>query len=77
MTELHINALLTEVGVNCGDHAQDLTQAVALRPDMTIRAVCEKFLSRPIHSWDANAELKVAPDPDKYLTIRVAQWDEL
>lgn len=71
MSELHINALLTRVGVNMGDHAQDVANAVALDPDMTVRELCEKHLTK--QTWVGMKEpMRVEPDGDRYLTIRLA-----
>lgn len=80
MPEMHINALITEIGVNCGDHAQDITRAVVITPDMTFREACEKFLTKT--SWcfgtpddGFKAETTQVPDCDKYLTVRLATED--
>jgi hypothetical protein len=70
-TELHINALLTETGVNMGDHAQDVTKALVLDPEMTIRELCEKHLLK--ETWlGVNQPKRVEPNADKALTIRLA-----
>jgi hypothetical protein len=71
MSELHINALLTRTGVNMGDHAQDVTSAVVLDPDMTVRELCEKHLMK--RSWVGVQQPDlIEPDADKLLTIRLA-----
>ncbi|AYN58873.1 hypothetical protein PP634_gp47 [Arthrobacter phage Richie] len=66
-----INALLTEVGVNMGDHAQDVTKAVIAKPDMTVQELCDKFLTK--RTWmGLNEPDRKAADPDRSLTIRLA-----
>jgi hypothetical protein len=68
---LHINALLTRAGVNMGDHAQDVTTAIVLDPEMTIREMCEKHLTR--ETWiGLNEPKKVEPDADRHVIIRLA-----
>jgi hypothetical protein len=70
-TELHINALLTETGVNMGDHGQDVAKAVVLKPEMTVRELCDKYLTK--RTWvGLNEAKKVEPDAGRYLTIRLA-----
>ncbi|MDQ0102317.1 hypothetical protein J2T10_001963 [Paenarthrobacter nicotinovorans] len=71
MSELHINALLTRTGVNMGDHAQDVTSAVVLDPDMTVRELCEKHLMKRSWAGVQQPDL-ITPDAEKYLTIRLA-----
>ena len=66
-----INALLTEVGVNMGDHGQDVTKAVVLTPEMTVQDLCEKFLTK--RTWVGIDEpMRETPDAGRYLTIRLA-----
>jgi hypothetical protein len=71
MSDLHINALLTRTGVNMGDHAQDVTAAVALDPDMTVRELCQKHLMKRLWVGVQQPDL-IKPDAEKYLTIRLA-----
>lgn len=71
MTSLSINALLTEVGVNMGDHGQDVTKAVVLKPEMTVQELCDKFLTK--RTWMGIKEPdREEPADDRYLTIRLA-----
>lgn len=70
--ELHVNALLTEQGVSMGDHGQDVTKAVVLDLDMTVRELCEKHLTKEI--WVGLKEpMRVEPNTDKYMVIRLAE----
>lgn len=63
------NLLLTEQAVNLGDHAQDLTRAVAYVEGETIEALIERALTRK--KWDGERE----PLVDAYLTIRIPTRD--
>jgi len=69
--ELHINALLTETGVNMGDHAQDMTKAVVVNADITVRELCEKYLLKSVYVGFKEPNRSEADDA-KYLTIRLA-----
>ena len=40
---------LVKVNVNCGDHAQDIVQSVAVRPDETITEAAARLLTRSSH----------------------------
>lgn len=64
MTDYIVNALRVEVGVNMGDHGQDVTTAIDVRPDDTIGSVIERHLMK---SWP-----KDQPDPNKRVEIRIA-----
>lgn len=67
----HINALLTEVGVNMGDHGQDVTKAVIVNPEMTVQELVDKFLTK--RTWMSLEEpRRETPADDRYLTIRLA-----
>ena len=61
-----INALVTEQGVNMGDHGQDVTRAVAIEPSETV----ESLLARTLCKRDWKGELGI--QEDSYLTIRLA-----
>ena len=60
-----INALLTEQGVNMGDHGQDVTRAVVLDPNETVSAMIDRLFPEP-GRWSTDRR------PDLRLTIRVA-----
>lgn len=57
---------LTKQAVNCGDHAQDITSAVAARPDETVEHLIRRTLIT--RGWNSKPE----PHGDYYLTIRIA-----
>lgn len=69
--ELHINALLTEAGVNMGDHGQDVTTALVVDADMTVRELCEKHLFKQVYVGFSEPN-RIEVNPSKYLTIRAA-----
>jgi hypothetical protein len=69
--DLHINALLIETGVNMGDHAQDVTKALVIDPDMTVRDLVTKHLLKEV--WMGVKEPnRVEVNPDRVLTLRLA-----
>lgn len=70
MTELHIQVTHTKTAVNCGDHAQDITRAVAATPETTLQELIHGTLVHRVQ-WLDKDELNVA-DED-YVTIRVAK----
>ena len=71
MTQHQINALLTEVGVNMGDHGQDVTKAVIVNTDMTVQELINKYLTK--RTWISFEEpSRETPADDRYLTIRLA-----
>lgn len=71
MSTRSINVTVTRQAVYQGDHGQDITRALALEPDMTIGALVEMALTKP--TWRAAGDTRPPdPDPDAYLTIRVA-----
>jgi hypothetical protein len=77
VSDLHINALLTEIGVNMGDHGQDVTRAVVVSPDMTVRGLCEKYLMKVVTTYGSPENgfkmgSETVPDDGKHLTIRLA-----
>ena len=59
-----ISALHTRVMVNCGDHAQDITTAVAVKPGETVQELAERVLVSQRYAAPAQEEY------DDYLTIR-------
>lgn len=67
MTDLHINATVTEVGVSMGDHAQDIVRAVMVSPDDTIASIVARC-------WPSDYVGHKQPrkyQDTAYLTIRV------
>ena len=62
-----INALVTDQGVNMGDHGQDVVRAVAVDPTETV----ESLLARTLYDHDWQGELS-GVKADSYLTIRLA-----
>ena len=61
-----INALVTDQGVNMGDHGQDVVRAVAVDPTETV----ESLLARTLYDRDWQGKRSVKAD--SYLTIRLA-----
>jgi hypothetical protein len=53
---LVLNVIVTEHGVNMGDHGQDVSRAVAVDPDTTLRALMEAVATKRNYSegrfWD-------------------------
>ncbi|ERG63499.1 hypothetical protein L332_03390 [Agrococcus pavilionensis RW1] len=43
--DVQVSALVVEVGVNMGDHAQDVTRAVEVRRDETVGEVVDRLLT--------------------------------
>ena len=66
-----INALVTDQGVNMGDHGQDVVRAVAVDPTETV----ESLLARTLYDHDWQGELS-GVKADSYLTIRLAAVTE-
>ena len=64
-----INALVTEQGVNMGDHGQDVVRAVAVDPTETV----ESLLARTLYDHDWQGELS-GVKADSYLIIRLAEY---
>ena len=62
-----INALVTDQGVNMGDHGQDVTRAVAVEVTETI----ESLVARTLYDHDWMGEVCGVKE-DRYLTIRLA-----
>lgn len=56
----NVNVILTEVGVNMGDHAQDVHTALEVSPGTTIQDLVETVLTSD-------------HDYDNYVTIRLAR----
>lgn len=69
MHDYAINILLTNQGVNMGDHAQDTVRAVAPKPAETLESLIERTLVGGDHRWDE-------PEARRYLTIRIAKADD-
>lgn len=61
----------TRVGVNMGDHAQDITEAHEVAPGETVEHLVERLLSRDV--WKS-LDLRTVHEPDheSYLVIRIA-----
>lgn len=60
-----VSVLHTRVMVNCGDHAQDITSAVEVKPDETVAEAANRLLiERGYHD---------VPGYDDYLTIRLVK----
>jgi len=71
MSDRVINVLVTRQAVYQGDHGQDITTALAVSADMTIGALVEGALTKA--TWRAAGDHTPAdPDPDAYVTIRIA-----
>lgn len=69
-----IQVTVTDQAANCGDHAQDITAAVYVDPDETVRDIALRLLRRD--HWVTKGELPpVVADSSKYLTIRLATPD--
>ena len=61
-------AILTKQAVNCGDHGQDISTAVAITPGETVVDFARRVLTRA--DWpmkDRRAE------PEWYVTLRLAE----
>lgn len=66
-----VNVTLTRVGLNMGDHAQDVTEAVDVDPGMTVaELVALELMSHDL--WAKGSDTRKA-EPDWYLTIRAAR----
>ena len=63
MSDYIVNALRVQEGVNMGDHGQDVTTAIDVRPDDTVGSVIEKHM---LGGWPN------APQTDVAIVIRVA-----
>ena len=69
--ELSLHVLLTRQGVDQGDHGQDMTRALDVPSDMTVGDLARAVLTKPV--WiSVNEPRSIVPDPDAYLTIRIA-----
>lgn len=70
MADYIVNALLTEQGVSMGDHGQDVTTAIDVRPDDTIGSIVERHMMRPDYrTWGVS---DVTPNPHVFIVLRVA-----
>ena len=65
-TPAQISVLLTHVGVNMGDHAQDITKAVEIRDD-------EKFGDAIRRLLQSDSIYLRRPQYEQYLTIRLVE----
>lgn len=72
MSDHKISVVLTQVGVHMGDHAQDVVNAIDVDPKMTIGQLVDAELTKVIGGWGGK-DLVRAPDPDRYLVIRLAR----
>lgn len=71
-TELNLSVTVTHVGQNMGDHAQDVTTALTVNPDMTIRDLAKAELTRQTGGWIGEPE-KQLPATDYFITIRATR----
>ena len=62
-----INALVTDQGVEMGDHSQDVTRAVAVNVSETVESLLERNLYA--HDWMGAV---TGVKENSYLTIRLA-----
>lgn len=71
MTENYfVNALRIESGVNMGDHAQDVTTAIDVRPDDTIGSLVDRHMT--VLKYVGTSTPEPVPDPSVSIVIRVA-----
>lgn len=61
--------LLTKQGVNMGDHAQDVTRAIEVRPGETVTELAHRVLTT--RQWSTTPERVPTPEPEWHLTIRL------
>lgn len=80
MSEHKISVQLTQTSVSYGTHAQDLTIALDVDPNMTIRELVESELTEDRHNfpeggWGGSlpVEIEQVANHDNYLTIRIAR----
>ena len=66
-----INALVTDQGVDMGDHGQDVTRAVAVDRTETV----ESLIARTLYDRDWLGEIAGVKE-SRYLTIRLAAISE-
>lgn len=71
MSDYAINITQIDQGVNLGDHGQDISRAVAPKPEETVQHLIERTLMT--FSWDGSGP--GTPAEDRYLTIRIAKAD--
>lgn len=65
-----VSVTLTKVGVNFGDHGQDVITSVALLPGETVEEAATRLLHNEVRS---SLKGKYAPDYTWYLTIRLIE----
>lgn len=69
--ELHINALVTRTGVNMGDHAQDVTNAVVVDPATPVGELLLAHLTED--RWvGVNEPRRRDVRPDNFIVLRLA-----
>ncbi|GAB2457776.1 hypothetical protein [Xylanimonas ulmi] len=71
MSAPKFTATHTRVGVNMGDHAQDVTNGIDVTPDTTLGDLAAMLHETRYVAYDTPMET-VARDGD-YITIRIAQ----
>lgn len=64
---MKINVTRTRQGVNMGDHAQDVTDALEVDPNMTVKEFVQ-FALTEMRGYPSTRQ----PMRDAYLTIRIA-----
>ena len=55
-----------------GDHGQDVTKALALDPDMTVRELCEKHFFKDVYVGFSEPN-RTEVDTGKFIVIRAAE----
>lgn len=61
-------AILTKQAVNCGDHGQDISTAVAILPGETVEDLAYRVLTRV--DWPTKGR---NVEPEWYVTLRLAE----
>lgn len=69
--DYQIQVTLTDQAANCGDHAQDITHAVHVDPDETVRDLALRTL-QTLRYIRAGEPAPIEADASKYLTIRLS-----
>ena len=67
----NIVAILTRQAVHQGDHAQDITTAIAVDPSESVGDLLARTCTKPLWRAGGNGRSRV-PDGDAYLTLRLA-----
>jgi hypothetical protein len=63
--------MLTKVGVNMGDHAQDVVRAVEVSPDETVQEMANRVLS--VDKWVPQGPVGFDYQYDWYLIVRLVE----